>query len=115
MIKVSIFLTRRPDLTHEQFIQYWKDKHASMLTSLDSFTSSVQRYIQQHALDNVPGGFPIPPYDGVAEVWFDDMPSAMATFSHQDYASIVAKDEENFLDRTKTVICLSSELRIVER
>jgi hypothetical protein len=61
----------------------------------------------------VPGGFPILPYDGVAEVWFDNLPSAMTTFAHQDCASIVAKDEENFLDRTKTVIFLSSKTLIV--
>jgi len=112
MIKVSVFLTRRPDLTHEQFSQYWKDKHASLLMSLESFTSSVRRYTQQHSLNNVPGGFPILPYDGVAEVWFDNLSSAMTTFTHQDYDSIVAKDEENFLDRTKTVLFLSSESRI---
>jgi uncharacterized protein (TIGR02118 family) len=113
MVKVSVFLTRRPDLTHEQFSQYWKDKHASLVMSLDSFTSGVRRYTQQHSLNNVPEGFPILPYDGVAELWFDDLSSAMTTFGHQDFASIVAKDEENFLDRTKTVLFLSSEARIV--
>jgi hypothetical protein len=59
VIKVSAFLTRRPGLTHEQFSQYWKDKHASLVMSLDSFTSSVRRYIQQHSVDKVPGAFPI--------------------------------------------------------
>jgi len=73
---------------------------------LGSFTSSVRRYNQQHSLNNVPRSFPILPYDGVAELWFDDLPSSLAMFAHQDYASIVAKDEENFLDRTKTVIFL---------
>jgi uncharacterized protein (TIGR02118 family) len=113
MIKVSAFLTRRPDLTPKQFSEYWKGKHAPLIMSLGSFTSSVRRYSQQHSLNNVPGGFPILPYDGVAELWFDNLPSALAMFAHQDYASIVAKDEENFLDRTKTVIFLSSETLIV--
>ena len=113
MIKVSAFLTRRPDLTHEQFSQYWKDKHASLLMRLDSFTSSVRGYIQQRPLSNVPEGVPIAPYDAVAELWFDDLSSALTTFAHQDYASIVAKDEDNFLDRTKTVVFLSAESRIV--
>ena len=34
-------------------------------------------------------------------MWFDNLSSAMITFGHQDYASIVAKDEENFLDRNQ--------------
>lgn len=113
MVKVSVLLTRRADLTREQFSQYWKDKHASLLMSLDSFTSRVRHYTQGHSLNNVPEGFPIAPYDGVAEVWFDNLSSALTTFAHPDYASIAAKDEENFLDRTKTLIFLSSETRIV--
>jgi hypothetical protein len=35
MIKVSVFLRRRPDLTHEQFSHYWKEKHAPLVMSLD--------------------------------------------------------------------------------
>jgi len=62
----------------------------------------------------VSGGFPILPYDGVAELWFDSLSSDMTTFGHQDYASIVAKDEENFLDRTKTVMFLSPKSQIVK-
>jgi uncharacterized protein (TIGR02118 family) len=113
MIKVSAFLRRRPDLTPEQFSEYWTDKHAPLVMRLGSFTSSVRRYSQQHSLNNVPAGFPILPYDGVAELWFDNLPSALAMFAHQDYVSIIAKDEENFLDRAKTVIFLSSETLIV--
>ena len=113
MIKVSVFLTRRPDITHEQFSQYWKVKHAPLVMSLDVFKTHVRHYTQQHSLNNVPEGFPVVPYDGVAELWFDDLSSVMAISGHQDYASIVAKDEGNFLDRTKTVMFVSSEARIV--
>jgi len=112
MIKVSVFLTRRPDLTHEQFSQYWKEKHAPLVMSLDVFKTHVRQYTQQHSL-NLPEGFPLAPYDGVAELWFDDLSAVMTISGHQDYDSIVAKDEGNFLDRTKTVMFVSSESRIV--
>jgi uncharacterized protein (TIGR02118 family) len=113
MIKVSVFLTRRPDLTHEQFSQYWEKKHAPLVMSLDVFKAHVRRYNQLHSLDNVPETFPVVPYDGVAELWLDDLSSIMTISGHQDYASIVEKDEENFLDRSKTVMFVSSESRIV--
>lgn len=113
MIKVSAFLTRRPDLTHEQFRQYWKEKHAPLVMSVDVFRTHVRHYVQQHSLSNVPEGIPLVPYDGIAELWLDDLSSLLTLSGHQDYASIVAKDEEKFLDRTKTVVLLSSELRIV--
>ena len=64
MSKVSVFLTRRPDLTHKQFIQYWKDKPASLIMSLNAFRSHVRHYTQQHSLNDVPGGLSILPYDG---------------------------------------------------
>jgi uncharacterized protein (TIGR02118 family) len=113
MIKVSVFLTRRPDLTPEQFSQYWKEKHAPLVMSLDVFKTHVRHYTQQHSLNNVPDGFPVVPYDGVAELWLDDLSSVMTISGHHDYASIVAKDEENFLDRSETVMFVSSESRIV--
>jgi len=113
MIKVSVFLTRRPGLTHEQFSQYWQEKHAPLVMSLDVFKTHVRHYTQQHSLNNALEGFPVVPYDGIAELWFDDLSSVMTISGHQDYASIVAKDEGNFVDRTKTVMFVSSELRIV--
>jgi uncharacterized protein (TIGR02118 family) len=113
MIKVSAFLTRRPDLTQEQFIQYWKEKHAPLVMSLDVFKTHVRHYTQQRSLNSVPDGFPVVPYDGVAELWLDDLSSLMTISGHPDYSSIVAKDEENFLDRTKTALFLSSESQIV--
>ena len=113
MIKISVFLTRRPDLTHEQFSQYWKEKHAPLVMSLDVFKTHVRHYTQQHSLNNLPEGFPVVLYDGVAEVWLDDLSSAMTILGNQDFASVVAIDEENFLDRAKTVMFVSSESRIV--
>jgi uncharacterized protein (TIGR02118 family) len=113
MIKVSVFLTRRPDLTHEQFNQYWKEKHAALVMSLDVFKTHVRHYTQQHSLNNVPEGLPVVPYDGVAELWLDDLSTVMTISGHHDYASIVAKDEENFLDRSKTVMFVSAESRMV--
>ena len=81
--------------------------------SLDVFKTHVRRYTQQHSLNNVPEAFPIAPYDGVAELWLDDLSSIMTISGHQDYASIVEKDEGNFLDRTKIVMFVSSESWIV--
>ena len=109
MIKVSVFLTRRPDLTHEQFSQYWKDKHASLLMRLKIIHIRMYGTTPNSTRWTTCQRFPILPYDGVAEEWFDDLSSAVAVFNHQDYASIVARDEENFLDRAKTVLLLSSK------
>jgi hypothetical protein len=33
MVKLSILLTRRPDLTHQEFVEYWTGKHTPLLAA----------------------------------------------------------------------------------
>ena len=112
MIKVSVFLTRRPGISHQEFISYWTNKHARLLCSLQEFMSAVRRYTQQHPLKS-PEGLPEAPYDGIAELWLDDMESLGRAFGQQVYASVVVPDEEKFLDRAKTVMLITEEKQII--
>jgi uncharacterized protein (TIGR02118 family) len=112
MIKLSIFLTRRPDISHQEFISYWTNKHARLVLSLAEFTSVVRRYTQLHPLDT-PEGLPNAPYDGIAELWLDDRDSLERAFRHEVYATVVAADEERFLDRAKTVMLITEEKPII--
>ncbi|RZL82533.1 MAG: EthD family reductase [Sphingomonas sp.] len=107
MIKLSFFLTRRSDLTHEQFTRYWLDRHAPLLEGLPEVQLNVRKYVQQDALKGLPPSLPVAPFDGVAELWFDDMEALNATLAAGSYATLVAEDEEKFLDRSKTSILLS--------
>ncbi len=112
MVKVSIFLTRRSDLTHDEFIRYWRDEHAPFLLGLAEFHKYVRRYSQQHP-QATPEGLPIAPYGGLAELWFDDVGAAWEAFSHETYATVVVADEERFLDRAKTVMMVTNESQIM--
>lgn len=112
MVKVSIFLTRRSDLTRDEFIQYWRDEHAQYLLELTDFRKYVRRRGQQHP-QAAPEDLPIAPYDGLAELWFDDVGAALEAFRHETYATVVVDDEERFLDRAKTVMMVTSESQIM--
>jgi uncharacterized protein (TIGR02118 family) len=109
MIKLSVFLTRRDDLTHEEFIHYWVRKHAPLVETLPEIQQYVRRYVQQDASAGLPEGLPIAPFDGVAELWFDNRESIIAAMSSVNYATVVSQDEEQFLNRSKTLIMLSEE------
>ena len=113
MIKVSVFLIRRPDLSHEQFSTYWREKHAPLALSLAPFKSHVRRYIQQRPAEGVPNQLPLAPYDGIAEVWFDNLSDALKLIGNEPFHSVVAKDEENFLDKSRTAIFISEETAMV--
>jgi uncharacterized protein (TIGR02118 family) len=113
LIKLSVFLTRRAGMSHQEFISYWTNEHARLILSLEEFTSAIRRYTQQHPLES-PEGLPKAPYDGTAEVWLDDMAALEQAFGREVYASRVVPDEERFFDRAKTVILITEEKHIIK-
>ena len=113
VIKLTAFLSRRPDLSQEQFSAYWREKHAPLVLSLAPFRSLVRRYLQQRPAEDVPKQLPLAPYDGIAELWFDNLGDVLKLLGHELFLSVVAKDEENFLDRSKTTIFMSQETVII--
>jgi len=112
VIKLTAFLTRKPDLSEEQFSAYWREKHAPLVLSLAPFTSLVRRYIQQRPAEGVSNQLPLVPYDGIAELWFDNLGDVLKLLGHELFLSVVAMDEENFLDRSRTAIFISQETAI---
>ena len=98
MTKFTILLKRRPDLTHEQFVEYHKHSHAPLFSSLPAVRAHVRRYVQQHALPVELPGLPSAKYDGITELWFDDPQGIAALFSDPDYLARIRPDEERFLD-----------------
>jgi uncharacterized protein (TIGR02118 family) len=113
VIKVTAFLTRKPDLSQEQFSAYWRDTHAPLVLSLAPFTSLVRRYVQQRPAEGVSNQLPLAPYDGIAEIWCDNLSDVLNLIGNELFLSLVAKDEENFLDRSRTAIFMSHETAIV--
>lgn len=102
--KVSIFLTRRPDQTREEFVTYWTEKHTPLLASLPPGALQLHRYMQQQATDDEIPGIGTASYDGVAELWVDSVADPAAWFTSETYNSEIAADEENFLDRFRDPI-----------
>jgi uncharacterized protein (TIGR02118 family) len=99
MVKFTILLKRKPTLTHEQFVDHHKNSHAPFFMSVKVVQDTVRRYVQQHAMMDVElPGMPPPKYDGVTELWFDDVDALARCFSGDEYMAKVRPDEESFLD-----------------
>lgn len=109
MIKMSLFLTRRSDLTFEEFSKYWENVHWPIVKSIAAVKENTIRYVQQHNIGGVPEGVTAAPFDGYAEAWFDDMDAVYRVVGSREWAEIVAKDDENFLDRSKTLLLFTEE------
>ena len=113
LLKVSCLLTRREDLTHEEFYRYWTEKHTPMLSAPQPDGPKVYRYTQLHPIAKDVPTLTTAPYDGVAEIWFASIDDVAAMFTSDHYRMVVAKDEENFLDRSKTLFLYAYETIIL--
>ena len=87
MIKQATFFKRRPDLGPAEFHDYWRNRHPEVVCRLPG----LRRYVQNHAVAD--DG----PFDGIAEVWFDDTDAMRATVGTPELEAVRA-DEPNFLD-----------------
>lgn len=108
MIKLNLFLTRRPDLSFEQFAAYWKKVHWPKIKNETGATLVAFRYAQQHRIPGVPPGISEAPYDGIVEGWWHDLPTLYSVLASPEWTKIMS-DEENLLDRSKTLMLLIKE------
>jgi uncharacterized protein (TIGR02118 family) len=107
MLKNFEFVTRRPDLTKEQFRRYWREHHGPLATGIDA----MGRYVQSHAVDaEYAGGEPA--WEGSAITWFDDLGAMRASGTSAEYTA-TRDDEENFLGAPLALPFIITTERIV--
>jgi len=111
MIKVMGLLTRKPELTHEQFVKHWLEIHAP----LSHAVPGVRRYVQSHIVDTRTRP-DIPEtdveVDGIAELWSDDE-AALARAAASPEMKRLTDDGALFIGRIKTFII--DEKQIIPR
>ena len=109
MIKFSILLVRKANTTHEQFVKHHREHHADLFMSVGAVKGTVRRYVQEAALSvDLPGMKPNK-YDGITELWFDDMAGLQKCFSDPEYVEKIRPDEASFLDLESCDFIVSEE------
>ncbi|WP_020417360.1 EthD domain-containing protein [Amycolatopsis sp. ATCC 39116] len=110
MIKLTIVLRRRSGLTHDEFVEYHRDRHAPLFKSVEAVRDNVRRYVQQHTLTPDTPGLPVRgDVDGLTELWFDDQHALERVFGDAEYLALVRPDEAKFLDLDRTECFLTEE------
>ena len=100
MIKSISLLTRRPELTHEQFVRHWVEIHAALAHAVPG----MRRYVQNHIVETrIRPDIPETDVevDGIAETWFDNR-EAMAGANASPEAKRLHDDGALFIGRIKT-------------
>ena len=106
MLKQLSIFRRREDLSQEAFRHYWRNSHPEVVTRLPG----IRRYVQNHMTAVLRGN---PGWDGIAEVWFDDIESMRANVGSRVLADIRA-DEANFIAAGSMVSIVTAEHAFVD-
>ena len=122
MYKLTFCLRRRPDLSREEFQDYWRNTHADLVAERVG-PLRIRRYVQVHtedlpglhqAMQRRNGGSP-EPFDGIAEIWVDSVDD----LASDDPALRVAgaellADERHFIDLANSPMFVTREHVIVD-
>jgi len=113
MIKLSILMVRRSNLTYEEYIAHWRDVHGPLFAAQPASKQYVRKYIQNHVTGDALPGTTASKFDGIAEIWFDDMAGAKAFFASDTYRQNVIPDEEAFMDRKRCELLFTNEHNVM--
>ena len=119
MIKISYLMRRLPHLSLEEFQSYWSEKHPQAAPADAFSTLGVKRYIQVLTLETEarnlvigPRTGLVEPFDGIAELWVESIEALERNWSTdkaREYLEIFFKDEQNFIDWTRSTILVAKE------
>ncbi len=103
MIKVIYCISKKRGLSDDEFFRYWESVHGP----LGARIPLLRRLVQCHRI-NVPGDQRPPDYDGVAELWFDDVNDLLSARESPEWQTATA-DEVNFVDHKNVAYLVSEE------
>ncbi len=109
MVKFTILLRRHPSMSHDAFVDYHRHTHAPLFCALPAVREHVRRYVQSHTLPLPMPGLPDAGFDGITEIWADDVDGLRTVFTSDDYMASIRPDEARFLDLHACAFLLSTE------
>jgi uncharacterized protein (TIGR02118 family) len=98
-------ITRRRDLSLDEFSKYWHDVHGPIGRRIPG----LRRLVQSHPLP-APAGYRMD-FDGLAELWFDNLDALTAARATAEWQA-ASDDEANFIDPARTALLLTEEREI---
>jgi uncharacterized protein (TIGR02118 family) len=122
VLKLTFCLRRLPSLSLEEFQDYWLNKHAPLVRTLQPILG-MTRYVQVHRLAGDLGdgmrharGAP-EPYDGIAELWWqseETWRAASRNSGAREANRLLLEDERKFIDLANSPLWLNREEMIYD-
>jgi hypothetical protein len=111
-------LRRQPELSLEEFQDYWRRKHGPLVASFAE-DLNILRYVQTHTIEGPANeaaqkarGNMEPHYDGVAELWWSteaELEVAVASEAGQAAGAALLEDEAKFIDLPQSPLWFAYE------
>ncbi len=108
MVKLVYCITKKAGHSDERFVHYWKNIHGPIGARIPG----LRRLVQSRRVV-VPGDKRSPDYDGMAELWFDDIDALLAARESAEWKAST-DDEANFIDHSKVAYFVSEEHVILD-
>jgi uncharacterized protein (TIGR02118 family) len=94
VIKFFFVLRKRPDISSEEFHDYWRTTHGPIVAKLPGLVRYVQHHVSsmpraEYAQDD-------PPIDGIVETWWESQ-EALEKVQQSPELRAVVEDEINFM------------------
>jgi hypothetical protein len=120
MIKLVFCCRRKEGMSREEFQARWLDVHGPLVRKLREHLPMMKRYVQSHTLsDAVNEGLRASrgtgqAYDGITEVWFEDLASMGGDGGESALAASqrLLEDEGEFIDFANSNVFLTEEHEI---
>ncbi len=93
MFKAMILLTRRSDMSHGEFAQWWLEEHAPMARLLPG--------VREIRFNEVVEGDGI---DGITELWFDDRDAFEAAYASEIGKSVAQDSLDHVTSRVRLFV-----------
>ena len=107
MVKLIYCISKKAEMSVEEFQAYWRGTHAPIAGAIPG----LRRYVQCRVVPELYAR-QTPPYDGAAELWFDDMDALRAAMQSPETKAAL-EDEKNFIDHTRVASFVTTENVVV--
>jgi uncharacterized protein (TIGR02118 family) len=111
LFKVIALLTRKPGMSQADFVDYYENRHSKLIWSLFPWIVEYRRnFIDIEGAIVFPAA-QLPDFDVVTELWFQDRAGydRMIAAHNGGAGALIAADEENCFDRSKTRLFIVEE------
>ena len=113
VIKMTMFLTRKKGMSHQDFVAHHIEKHGPLFRQIPGVQEHVLRYIQTHPVEVEGIDSDNKEFDGTAELWFKSQAALKQVMDSSFYKEVVFEDEKTFLDHDNTIIQLGGQVNII--